>query len=211
MIRTLLIFIHLGSFALSFGLVLFCDLMLAQVAFTGRIKEFQMTLISKASKVILKSLGILILSGLGFLVLYHFRTPELLDNPKLYAKILIVAILTANGSWLHRSGLLFLEKALKNDLRQKGKIHFLEKLLLSGAVSAVSWWTAFALGVFKELNFTASFTLIMTVYGVVLVAGCLGVEVYLFVQHFWQQQLLRHQQRKVKPKKLRENRSLAHP
>lgn len=46
-------------------------------------------------------LGLLWLFGLGFLALYVMESPESLRTPKLWAKVLVVSILTINGMIIH--------------------------------------------------------------------------------------------------------------
>lgn len=172
MLKTVLIFVHLASFALSFGLVVFCDFMMLSVPIRGEISEQQLGLLKTCSKWIHLALFVLILSGLGFLVYYRLQMPAALLNPKLYVKMTVVMILSLNGFWLHRYGMRILERARTQNLLLPQNLASLRKLLMSGGLSAISWWSAFAMGTFKELNFVFSFRDLFSVY-VLMVLGML--------------------------------------
>ncbi|WP_287745049.1 hypothetical protein [Methylobacterium sp.] len=104
------------------------------------------------SKVVSVGLGLLWLSGLGFLAIYAVESPEKFDNPKLWAKMVVVLVLTINGLVVHG---LMLSSVLRDvDRPLLGEVSRLRSgiVLISGAVSGVSWYTAFALGLMRELN-----------------------------------------------------------
>ena len=113
------------------------------------------------SKVCTVGLALLWLSGLGFLALYAVETPEKLANPKLWAKLTVVLVLSLNG-------LVIAFAVLPNVLRNVGQ-PILQGLsapraalfLVSGAVSGVSWYTAFGLGLMRELNGTVAYEVLI--------------------------------------------------
>ena len=181
MLKTILIFVHLGSFALSFGLVLFCDIMMMSIPFKGNVTPRQLDFITAASAAIYKALVVLIVSGLLFLPYYYFYSAESLLNPKLYVKMLVVAILSVNGYWLHKKGIEVLKIGLTEDLRTKANVPLLKKLLTSGGLSAISWWTAFLLGTFKELNFKYSFLEMTSLYFILIAGMILSIEFFIKV------------------------------
>jgi hypothetical protein len=179
MLKSTLIFIHLLSFATSFGLVIFTDILMMQIFRTGRINQLRYEVLLLCSKFISGSLCILILSGLLFLVYYRLYEPALLANPKLYAKMLVVSILAINGVWLHLSGLKQIRIGLTHDLRAPSLVNSFRKLLYAGSLSGVSWWTAFGFGVFGQLNFTFSFYLLVGLYFFLVGICFVGTELYL--------------------------------
>jgi hypothetical protein len=104
------------------------------------------------SKVVSMGIALLWISGLGFLGLYAIESPEKLANPKIFAKVTVVTVLTLNGVLIHS---LVLPRVLRDVRRPMldGVSHVTAGIfLVSGAVSGVSWYFAFALGLLRELN-----------------------------------------------------------
>ena len=133
------------------------------------------------SKVCTVGLGLLWLSGLGFLALYALDAPEKLDNPKLWAKVTVVVALTLNGLVIHRV-------VLPGILRDVSQPMFAGLtglragiFLASGAVSGISWYTAFALGVMRELNGTVAYGLLVGLWLAAIAAAILGALVLWLV------------------------------
>lgn len=168
---------HLLSFAGSFGLVIFSDFLMLEFPLRGFISKSNLDLISKASKAISLGLFVLILSGLSFLIYYKFKSPELLSNPKLYSKMLVVTILSLNGVWLHKRGIRLLGQFEDKKELSTRDIPIIRRLMMAGAVSAISWWTAFIMGTFRELNFRFSFTLLTGIYAIAVFAALAGLYV----------------------------------
>lgn len=104
------------------------------------------------SKVVSVGLGLLWLSGLGFLAVYAVDSPEKFDNPKLWAKVVVVLVLTVNGLVVHGVMLSSVLRDVDRPLLVEVSRLRSAIVLISGAVSGVSWYTAFALGLMRELN-----------------------------------------------------------
>ncbi|WP_190362357.1 hypothetical protein [Pseudomonas extremaustralis] len=119
-------------------------------------------------------LCLLWLSGLGFLALYAMESPEKFENPKLWAKVIVVIALTINGIIIHA---FVLPEALRDVSRPLlfGVSHKRAVLFLaSGVISGVSWYTAFAFGIFRELNNSVTFSLLVTMWLMLIVAASLA-------------------------------------
>ncbi|KQP29677.1 hypothetical protein ASF49_16085 [Methylobacterium sp. Leaf104] len=126
------------------------------------------------SKVVTMGIALLWISGLGFLGLYAIEAPEKLANPKLWAKVVVVAVLTVNGLLIHA---LVLPSVLR-DVRRP-MLDGVSRLaagifLVSGAVSGVSWYFAFALGLLREFNGRVSIGLLLALWGLGIVLATLG-------------------------------------
>ncbi|GEP03110.1 hypothetical protein [Methylobacterium oxalidis] len=126
------------------------------------------------SKVVAVGIGLLWLSGLGFLALYTVEAPEKLANPKLWAKITVVAVLTVNGALIHALVLPNVLKDVRRPMLQGVSRIETGIFLASGAISGVSWYTAFALGLMRELNDRVSLGLLLSLWLAAVVASCLG-------------------------------------
>ena len=97
---------------------------------------------------------------------------SVLANPKIQAKIAVVALLTLNGFALHGMVLPALRRVncilhLNMSMRQFAA--------LTGAISGVSWLYAAALGVGRPLNWKYSLVEIMMAYPAFIAAGFMGM------------------------------------
>jgi hypothetical protein len=97
---------------------------------------------------------------------------SVLANPKIQAKIAVVALFTLNGFALHGMVLPALRRVncilhLNLSMRQFAA--------LTGAISGVSWLYAAALGVGRPLNWKYSLVEIMMAYPAFIAAGFMGM------------------------------------
>ena len=170
--RTGLRFFHFIGLAMGLGGATLLDLMLLRFFVRGRITEDTYGVFAFASRVVDLGLRLLWITGLGFLFLYALTTPELLTNPKVHAKLVIVAILTMNGFFIH-------QMILPSVRRQIGRTLFdgvsgvrRGIFVTSGAISVVSWYVPVALGAFPQLNFHVSATaLLLGYFGLIALAA----------------------------------------
>ena len=100
--------------------------------------------------------------------MYYFNTPEKLANPKIWAKVSIVVILTINGVLLHHYVLPVLQENIGKNLLNAVSRKARNWMLLVGSVSFVSWVFPVLLGSSKALNFSVPAIEILFVYGIVL-------------------------------------------
>ncbi|WP_459747851.1 hypothetical protein [Pseudomonas sp. 3A(2025)] len=122
------------------------------------------------------AIGLLLLwlSGLGFLALYAMESPEKLENPKLWAKVIVVIALTINGFIIHAFVLPEALRDLSRPLLFGVSRTRATLFLASGAVSGVSWYTAFVFGIFRELNNSVTLTLLLILWLTLIVAASLA-------------------------------------
>lgn len=97
------------------------------------------------SKVCTVGLAMLWLSGLGLLALYAVETPDKLANPKLWAKLTIVLVLTLNGVVIPSIVLPNTLSDVRRPLLEGASGLRAVTFLMSGAVSGVFWYSALAL------------------------------------------------------------------
>ncbi len=149
-----LAFGHLVGLVLGLGTTAYldggCFLSIARGSWGGYRSFMAGPLFGIATKFVMIGLGLLWVTGCGFLVHYSAFDPGKLANPKLYAKLAVVTVLTVNGYVLHY---LVLKRVRRMDacadlLRSRvGPL-----CLFSGAVSSASWIAAFLLGALPVLN-----------------------------------------------------------
>ena len=149
-----LAFGHLVGLVLGLGTTAYldggCFLSIARGSWGGYRSFMDGPLFGIATKFVMVGLGLLWITGCGFLVHYSVFDPGKLSNPKLFAKLAVVLVLTVNGYALHY---LVLKRVRRMDactdlLRSRvGPL-----CLFSGAVSSASWVGAFLLGALPVLN-----------------------------------------------------------
>lgn len=163
------VILHVLGMALGLGSVILVDIFFYKFLEDSQVSEFEDGVMHILSQVIWAALAILVTTGLCF---YIARFPELNQNPKFLAKMVVVLVIIVNGALLnllvapHMKKIQFKEK----DDSATGKSHGLRKLAFAmGAISMTSWLSAFLLGMIRSLDF--GFLPIISVYfGVVIVA-----------------------------------------
>jgi hypothetical protein len=169
--KTPFVLLHLAGLILGAGGALLLDLFVAwRLLDRGRLTVEELRICRAGSRAVAAGLALLWVSGLAFLVIYALTAPNLLENPKLWAKVAVVTILTVNGFALHR--LLFARMPAESVWTPPRERSFLCAGLV--AVSVASWITATIFGAVKELNGVVPFTTLAVGYGLA-VAGSLGL------------------------------------
>ncbi|MFW8594542.1 hypothetical protein [Cribrihabitans neustonicus] len=157
-------FFHFVGLAAGLGGATLLDLMLLRFAVLRQVTPDTAAFAVFASKVIGAGLKLLWLTGAGFLILYALNEPAKLANPKVHAKLLIVAVLTLNGGVIHLVVLPFLQRQTGRSLFEGTTPWLRCCFLASGAVSVVSWYMPVALGVFWQLNNSVPAVTILLAY-----------------------------------------------
>jgi hypothetical protein len=141
-----------------------------------RVSSEQFVLIRSTSDVVLVGMTLVALTGVGLLLL----SPELIQEPKFQAKMLVVVALLANGLLFHLRILPYL-KARRDRWLGDESLTAGRRLLFAGAgaVSAVSWYSALILGAMAPVDI--GLPLMAGVYLAVVVAG--AVAAYLLLSH----------------------------
>lgn len=173
-VLTLLVALHLLGLCFGLGGATMLDFWILRWMRWGSLPAEIARTFQFISGAVAIGLGLLWLSGIGFLALYGLESPEKFQNPKLWAKILVVSVLTINGMIIH---VFVLPEVLRNVSRPllDGVSPGMTAIFLaSGAVSAVSWYTAFAFGIFREFNDHVAFGLLIVLWLGAAVAATLA-------------------------------------
>lgn len=177
--KTALRFFHFIGLALGLGGAIVLDLMLLRFFLRGKIISETFGIFNFASKIVDTGLRLLWITGLGFLFFYALTNPQLLANPKVHAKLVIVVILTVNGYFIHSVILPSVKaqigKSLFTDVSPVRRSIF----ITSGAISAVSWFTPVALGAFSQLNFSVPAFVILSVYLALIASAAIGMHLLI--------------------------------
>ena len=177
---TILVGLHLLGLCFGLGGATMLDFwILRWMRWGGLPNEIARTFLF-VSKVVSVGLALLWVSGLGFLAIYAFEAPEKLSNPKLVAKVMVVAVLTLNGWLIHALVLPGVLRDVSRPMFDGVSRLRTGVFLISGAVSVVSWYTAFALGLMRELNGRVAAGLLLALWLAAMVAA--GLAAYAFWQ-----------------------------
>jgi len=150
-VYTLLVIAHLFGSAIGFGAANFIEVFLNMALRDGKVDPTEKLFLSKTYTVLRVGLGISLITGLGFVVMYIVNDQMFrMTNPVFLAKMLIIVILVTNAVLLH--------------------LHKM-KLWWGSTLSFMSWYFAFFLGTFLTHSIRFGFWEIMITYGVFLVAG----------------------------------------
>lgn len=169
--RTALLLLHLFGVVLGFGTALFLDFYLLRHLYWRPVTQSTLELIAFGERLVTVGLMILWFSGLSFLALYYADMPDKLANPKLWAKIAIVCLLTLNGLAIHTVVKPRSHARLGRPILAGETLTRAFPLLAIAGISVSSWLMAFTLGTVRELNFVVPGWLVFAVYGAVLVAA----------------------------------------
>jgi hypothetical protein len=116
------------------------------------------------SKAVTIGLALLWLTGAALIWLNLQDKPNYLENPKLWAKIIVVIILTLNGMIIHGYIMPFMERRVGKRLFDGLANRVIAVFTLVAGISVVSWFTPFVLGKASELNFVTPMPLILMIY-----------------------------------------------
>jgi len=169
-------FIHLLGLVLGVGAATLLDLLIIKLVINRKVTEDQSRIITFYSRIVSFGLILLWLSGLGFLAIYGLCEPAKLGNPKIWAKILIVGVLTLNGVFIHKSILPLVRSRVGKGLFDGVSMTRRSVLLAAGAVSATSWYVPMLLGTASQLNNAIPASMILLAYTAILLIAILAAQ-----------------------------------
>lgn len=142
---------HLFGAALGLGSATIADIFFFKFLKDFRISEWEADVMRTLSQVIWFALAVLVITGAG---LYLPEAQEFNQSPKFLIKIIVAAVIIANGAFLN---LLIAPKLVKISFGEKHnheteELHHIRKAAFAlGAISIVSWYSAFILGVLRDV------------------------------------------------------------
>lgn len=160
---------HIFGVTLGLGGATISDIFFFKFLKDFRISKEEAGVLRVFSQIIWFALAVIVLSGLG---LYLSHMEELNQSPKFLVKMLIVGVVIINGALLN---LLISPKLIKISFaekydRQAGGLRRLRRLAFAlGAVSFISWYFAFVLGMLHSLS--VNFWPLLSVYLLFLTAA----------------------------------------
>lgn len=169
-VRMGIVFVHLIACCVAIGLVLTSDIaMVRQLLDSDAPTDSAQVHLASLQRTVTLALTVLWITGIA-IIAFDMRTQGLgyLGNPKLQAKIGIVALLTFNGIALHSAVLPAMQKA-----GSLLKLSFERRMvaIFAGVISAVSWFYAAMLGVGRPLSWKYSLIQILAAYPALIAGG----------------------------------------
>ncbi|MGF3025966.1 hypothetical protein ACQVP2_24440 [Methylobacterium aquaticum] len=184
-VLTLLVGLHLIGLCFGLGGATMLDFWILRWMRWGSLPAEIARIFLFVSKVVTVGLALLWLSGLGFLAVYAVESPEKFGNPKLWAKITVVLALTINGLLIHALVLPGVLRDIRRPMLDGVSGVRTGIFLVSGAVSGVSWYTAFALGLMRELNGVVPTGLLLALWLSAVMAASLAAYFYWLHLREW--------------------------
>jgi hypothetical protein len=176
-IKTGLVIAHLIGLALGVGGATLMDLILVRFVLRGTIAREHADILKFSSMLVSAGLLILWVTGIAFLAHYYVFNAAALGNPKIFAKVVIVAILTVNGILIHNQVLPIIERNVGRRLFDGVSPRLKMGMLAAGAVSATSWYVPLALGALREFNFVVPASQILLAYAALLMTAVLSAQI----------------------------------
>jgi len=151
-VHTLLVLSHMLALALSLGAALLADWVVLRKLTFGIVSQKAAGQLDDLSHAVSAGLVLIWVTGALLVADNALDAPASILNQKLWAKLVIVTVLTLNAVLLHRMVLPRAASRVGQPLFETSFDRVSTVSVLLGAVSAVSWMFATYLGVARELN-----------------------------------------------------------
>jgi hypothetical protein len=168
-LHTILIIAHVMALSLGLGAAVIADLTVARRALFRAISNDTIETMEFLGHLVTIGLALVWVTGIALVTEMVLAGGTILSNPKFWAKVVIVEVLTINAVAVH-SVVLPAFKA------QVGKRLFdgltnAERTVMGvvGAISVTSWGFPVLLGTARELNNVVTMSAVLTAYGIVLI------------------------------------------
>lgn len=173
--REFLLGLHVLGMALGLGGATITDVLFFRFLRDFRVSEKENEVFRILSQMLWFALIVIILSGIG---LFLPDSERLLNSPKFLVKMLVVAVIIVNGAILN---ILVAPNMVKICFggpheHEAGELHHLRRLAYAlGAVSLVSWYSAFILGLLPASPLP--FFPLLGAYALLVVLGIVGSQI----------------------------------
>ncbi len=172
--RQPIVIFHAIGAALGLGGATVADILFFKFLKDFRIAEWEADVLKKLSQIIWFALAVLVITGIG---LYLPNADILNQTPKFLVKVIIVGIIILNGAFLN----LYISPRLvkisfgEKHPHEKGELKKERQLAFAmGAISIVSWYSAFILGMYDP---NIGFQLLLGIYLLIVAAAVLASQI----------------------------------
>jgi uncharacterized membrane protein len=173
--REFLLGLHVLGMALGLGGATITDVLFFRFLKDFRISEKENEVFRILSQVLWFAILVVILSGIG---IFLPDSERLLNSPKFLVKMIVVVVIVVNGAILN---ILVAPHMVKicfggEHNHEKGELHHLRRLAYAlGAISIISWYSAFILG--SLVTSPLPFLPLLGIYVFLLILGVLGSQI----------------------------------
>ena len=163
-VLTILRLIHLTGLIMGLGGAALADYTIFSRGVIRPVSDYTITQTWLLSHIVSIGLCILWVSGFALIMVKLQLQPNFMQNPKVWAKIVVVVMLTINGILVHRYILPLVIRARGCRLFDGVTPRQIAGLTFLGSVSLVSWSLPFVLGKAAGLNFVTPMSSILAAY-----------------------------------------------
>ena len=178
---TILITLHLMGFAFGLGGATASDMVFVRSTSGGKVSKDSYKIIKTLSILVWTSVALLIVSGASLMLLELSRLGEVprLEWSFFQLKVLAFSFLVVNGIVFHKYVFPYLGTTVGKSFHAKAVREKYPMFAFTGAVSIVSWYTAFFMVAFSRFFIDYSFTLLVTGYFMLISIAAIGAYLML--------------------------------
>jgi len=181
-LQTILVTLHLIGFAFGVGGATSSDVVFLRTIKNGKISRDEFNIIKTLSTVVWASVVLLLVSGTALMAWQQYQIGEV---PRFgwsffQLKMLAFAIVVLNGVVFHYFVFSHFEKSVGKSFRSKAMKAKYPLFAVTGAVSIVSWYTAFLMVAFGRFFIDYSFVALLAGYIFAIVVASIGA--YIVIQ-----------------------------
>ncbi len=180
-LHTILVALHLMGFAFGLGGATASDMVFVRSTKGGKVSKDSYKIIKTLSILVWTSVALLIISGASLMLLELSRLGEVprLEWSFFQLKLLAYAFLVVNGVVFHRVVFPYLGTTIGKSFHAKAVREKYPLFALTGAISIVSWYTAFFMVAFSRFFVDYSFTFLVTGYLMLISVAAMGAYLML--------------------------------
>jgi hypothetical protein len=165
---TLFKLVHLLGLVGGFGAAALADFLVLRKAILKPIDRQLIVWLTYLSRIAIGGLVLLWFSGIALVAARYGESAAILANEKVWAKVIIVILLTVNGMLVHYLALKRVEARLGLRLFDGLLLSECAGLSLIASISSMSWVFPFVLGTASELNHKVSVGAVLGVYALLV-------------------------------------------
>jgi hypothetical protein len=180
MTRGIIRIFHFIGLSMGLGAATLLDLMIIRFFLGQEMTQQKFEMFRFLADLVNVGLKLLWVTGLSFLIFYWMTDPVKLGNEKVWAKMVIVAILTINGVFIHRTVIPFMHGQIGQTMLAGVPFRKKFTFVTMGMISFVSWYGPVIIANLPQLNFQVPMVQILIAYAVVLLSVMTVAHVVLF-------------------------------
>lgn len=171
-----LVALHAIGFAFGVGGATSSDLIFLRSIKNGKVSRDQYNLIKTLSTIVWTSVVLLLVSGVALMALQQYEIGEVPRYHWSWFQLKVVAFgfVVANGIVFHFGVFPIVRKSIGKSFRSSKMQRKYPLFAITGAVSIVSWYTAFFMVAFGRFFINFSFIALLSGYLTAIAAGAIG-------------------------------------